>query len=99
MSVAATSSLTSSEIHEIDALGIGEDLDGIPIVALEADRDDVHGVGEEVAVGVGQGDPDLAAGGVGAVGGRRVVVVIVAGGQEGAAALAAGGEGEKPGGK
>ena len=64
------------EFREINALAVGEDLDGVPIAVLEADRDHVHGIREEVPVGVGQGDSDLAAGGGGAVRGGRVVVVI-----------------------
>ncbi len=94
MSVATTNSLTSWSSAKSTRWRSGRTWTVIPIAALEADRDHVHDVGQEVPVGVGQGDPDLAAGGGGAVGGRRVVVVIGRG-QEGAAALAAGGEGEE----
>ena len=82
------------QIGEIDPLAGGQDLHVVAIAVLEANRDQVYGIGEEVPVRVGQGDADLAAGGGRAVGGRRVVVVI-RGGQDDAAAVAAGGEGEE----
>jgi len=70
----------------------------IAVGLLAANRDNIDYIREEVAVRVGQGDANFAAGGFVVVRGRRVVVVV-ARRQDDAAAVAAGGEGEDDGGE